>query len=253
MKIGELETHPYADAFPMLSGVEFERFRDDIKATSLLDDKLYLYKGTLLDGRNRLRACIALGIEPTFVHYDGDDPLGFVMSRNFHRRNMNESQRAIVASKLATLPPGRQRKGGKPAGLSTAAAAAALNVGERTVRDAKHVVEHTAPAVVEAIERGDITLATARELAELELAEQPEALQRVLEQSNKRARGAAARAHRDAANDEQPDPQLVLTRMITRGVRALGGSIRKLQQGNLEVALHGQVLGISVQLQERAA
>ncbi len=56
MKIGDLETHPYADACPLLAGVEFpEKSCDDIKKNGLLDSKLYAFKGQLLDGRNRLQ------------------------------------------------------------------------------------------------------------------------------------------------------------------------------------------------------
>lgn len=252
MKIGDLETHPYADAFPLLAGVEFERFRDDIKKNGLLDSKLFLYKGALLDGRNRYRVCIELGIEPELVHYVADDPLGFVVSRNFHRRNMNESQRALVAAKLASLKPGRPKKTGTNAGLSAAAAAAVMNVGEKTVREAKHVLAETTLAVQQAVERGDISLAAARELAELELVEQDAALQRVLEHDTKKARGAAARTQRRVANDEQPDARDVLIRAIRRTVQALGGTIRSLQQGCLEVAIHGQVVGINVTVREAA-
>lgn len=253
MKIGELETHPFADAFPLLAGDEFERFRDDIKSKGLLDRKLFRFDGKLLDGRNRFRVCVELDIEPELVDYNGDDPLGFVLSRNLHRRNLNESQRALIATKLASLKPGRPRKGATNSGLSTAAAAAAMNVGESTVREAKLVVEQTTPEVVQAVERGDISLAAARELAELELVDQPAALQRVLEQDTKKARGAAARAEKTAANDEQPDARQVLVRAITRAVHALGGSVKSLKQGRLEVALHGELLGVNVQPIERAA
>jgi hypothetical protein len=47
---------------------------------------MWLYEGQILDGRNRARACEALGIEPETRVYAGDDPVGFVISRNLHRR-----------------------------------------------------------------------------------------------------------------------------------------------------------------------
>ena len=46
------------------------------------------------------------GITPRCEEYSGDDPLGFVVSHNLHRRHMNESQRGMVGAKLANLPRG---------------------------------------------------------------------------------------------------------------------------------------------------
>jgi hypothetical protein len=44
---------------------------------------------------------------PRIEEYSGDDPLGFVISHNLHRRHMNESQRGMVGAKLANLGKGR--------------------------------------------------------------------------------------------------------------------------------------------------
>ncbi len=125
-----------------------------------------------------------------------------------------------------------------------------MNVGEKTVRDAKQVLAETTLAVQQAVERGDISLAAARKLAELEFVEQDEALKGVLEHDTKKARGAAA--HRRVANDEQPDARDVLIRAIRRTVQALGGTIRSLQHGCLEVAIHGQIVGVDVTVREAA-
>lgn len=52
---------------------------------------------TLTDGRNRHRGCLDTGTEPRFRPYEGDDPLGFVVSANLQRRHLSASQRAVLA------------------------------------------------------------------------------------------------------------------------------------------------------------
>jgi excisionase family DNA binding protein len=60
----------------------------------------------ILDGRNRYRACLAIGINPQAVDFAPDvdgDPLAFVISKNLRRRHMDESMRAMVGARLETL------------------------------------------------------------------------------------------------------------------------------------------------------
>jgi hypothetical protein len=69
-------------------------------------EPIWTYQGKILDGRNRYRACLLKGIEPRFVEFRGADPLGLVISMNLRRRHLDESQRAMPASKIATLRDG---------------------------------------------------------------------------------------------------------------------------------------------------
>mgnify|MGYP000910618129 CR=1 FL=1 len=91
-----LTFHEYADIFPMLSLEELDTLAADIAANGLLEP-ITLYEGKVLDGRNRYVACLNVAVDPRFTQYTGDDPLGFVVSKNLHRRQLTSSQRAVVA------------------------------------------------------------------------------------------------------------------------------------------------------------
>jgi len=55
--------HPLADLLPLIGGVEFDRLVDDIAKHGLLNP-ITLYQDQILEGRNRVRACRAAGVEP---------------------------------------------------------------------------------------------------------------------------------------------------------------------------------------------
>jgi len=110
------EFHEYANIFPLLEGKELEALRVDIEANGQIN-KIILYQGKILDGRNRYAVCEMLGIEPEIIEYPGDDPLGLVLSQNLHRRHLTERQRAMVAAKIANLPVGRNWKDSYSANL----------------------------------------------------------------------------------------------------------------------------------------
>ena len=141
-----MEYHEIANIFPLMEGTELTELSADIKKNGLIDP-IWLYENKILDGRNRYRACQEVGVEPRFQSYPGNDPLQQVISLNLHRRHLNESQRAIVASRLATLSDGQRADYSRSANLPTlsqSAAAKMLNVSERMVRIVK-AIERQAP------------------------------------------------------------------------------------------------------------
>ena len=160
--------HPLAELFPLMEGAAFEELVADIKAHGL-HNPITLYETNILDGRNRERACEEAGVEPFYDSYDGDDPLGFVVSQNVARRHLDDSQRAMIAARVENMPP--HRPAGKDANLHTSRneAARLLSVSVRSVASASAVLDKADPAVVKAVEQGRVTVSCASEIIKLNL------------------------------------------------------------------------------------
>jgi len=155
-----MEAHPIADLFPVMSAGEYKPFLADIRANGQREP-IWTYKGQILDGRNRWRACTELGILPQVREYDGDvDGLpAFVVSLNLHRRHLNESQRALVGAKLANLDNGQRATSAnvRSSVITQPQAAEMLNVSERSIQTAK-AVERDMPELLPRIASGEMTL-----------------------------------------------------------------------------------------------
>jgi len=172
------QIHPAAELFPLMEGEEFEGLVASIKEQGLRESVWVTADGQLLDGRNRVRACHAAGIEPTRRTFSGGDPVAFVMALNMERRHLTVGQRALVALKLVPMyeteaakrqaqAPGKPRgeKASVPADLqeqtwkreSTYQAGTAAKVSGRAVAQAKRVAEN-APDLIPKIESGELAL-----------------------------------------------------------------------------------------------
>lgn len=93
-----LELHPLCTLFPRITGDEFEALKNDIKENGLREP-IIIHDGMILDGGNRYRACIEIGIEPGTMKFGGGNPVSYVISANLHRRHLTPGQQAaIVAS-----------------------------------------------------------------------------------------------------------------------------------------------------------
>jgi site-specific DNA-methyltransferase (adenine-specific) len=92
--MAELKNHPAADAFPMMDAARLDELKADIAANGQREP-ITLCDGMILDGRNRYRACIDLGIEPETREYSGD-PWAFAWSLNGARRDLEATVRALI-------------------------------------------------------------------------------------------------------------------------------------------------------------
>lgn len=165
-----VQWHPYADLFPWIEGPAFDDLKADIAENGVLEPVVF-FEGKILDGRNRYMAARDLGIEYPRVEYRGDDPLGYVVSLNLRRRHLTESQRSMVAAKLAKLPVGANQHTAIAA-PSQEQAAQTLGVSVDSVQRARKVQEVGAPALVAAVETGAVSVSAAAEVAKLPVEEQ---------------------------------------------------------------------------------
>lgn len=170
-----MNIHPVADVFPRMSPAEFGALRDDIKANGQLEP-IWTWRGQVIDGRHRAQACEQLGIGTLSREYEGDEAslVGFVVSLNLHRRHLSESQRAMVAAKLATMQQGARTDIASIDAMSQTQAAELLNVSRPSVQRARTVLDRGAPELVAAIERGEVSVSAAATAATLSAEEQCE-------------------------------------------------------------------------------
>lgn len=194
------EVHPLAELIPAMSDAEFQELRDDIEANGLRQS-ITLYEGKVLDGRHRARACEELGIEPETTNYTGDSPATYVWSLNGVRRNLDASQRSMVAAKM--LGPLEEenrkrmveggRRGGKGSGQkanplpsevpkadsqqSREQAAVLVGASPRSVGRAKRVLDAD-PELAEEVAAGEVKVTAAerkvRESSNGDLATKPD-------------------------------------------------------------------------------
>ena len=179
--------HDYANLFPMLDAAGQDALRADVKQHGIREPVIQ-FEGRILDGRNRYMAARDLGLDFPVAEFDGTsaEALAYVLSTNLHRRHLTESQRAAVAAKLANMTRadagrmGAEAQGKATANLpepqsapvSNAQAAEMLNVSERSVRTAKKVIEHGAPELVAAVEKGEVSVSAAADVSGLPQEEQ---------------------------------------------------------------------------------
>ena len=161
----QYSVHPAAEIFPLMSKLEYAQLKANVTANGLREE-IVTYQGQILDGRHRYRACIESGVEPSLRGYDGDDPVGFVVSLNLRRRHLSPGQRALVAANVATLKRGGDRSKAQNCALTHAQAAKQFGVSERLIDKASALLraearEHAAE-LVQQVRNGNMLLLTIR-------------------------------------------------------------------------------------------
>jgi len=173
-----MEFHEIANLFPMMNPEEFEQLKQDIKNNGLIEP-IVLYEDKILDGRNRWLACGEAGKKPHFDYYKGNQPVSYVISKNLHRRHLNKSQSAMIATNSLPMLEKEARKrqielagtrtynlkelvpeGQK--GESRDKAGELFGVSGRYVSDAQKIKQE-APEYIEPIMQGEMTITQAKQ------------------------------------------------------------------------------------------
>jgi hypothetical protein len=180
----DFKVHPLADLFPMMSPEEFKKLKDDMRRNGQLQPIVLDRTGEiLLDGRNRLKVCRELGIDP-LIEKRGDRPgtaLGFIhcsdgdfiWSQNILRRHLDEDQRAAIAQKWSDTEKEaakeRQRQNLKrgdvkpevldssPRGKTRELLAKKADVSTHKIQQVEMVAKHK-PELLPKIESGEVKL-----------------------------------------------------------------------------------------------
>lgn len=107
--LSQLDSHPIANIWPMMSDEEISALAEDIKEQGLIEP-VWLYEGKILDGRNRAKACTIAGVTVETKTYKGDNPVGFAFSLNEKRRHLSSGARAALAVEAKPLYEAEAKK-----------------------------------------------------------------------------------------------------------------------------------------------
>jgi len=145
---------------------ELKVLAEDISTNGLLEP-IARYEGKILDGRNRVRACIIAGVEPVYYDIDlnGQRPIEYVLSKNLRRRQLTTIQLALLAFDIlpyyteAALKRKRSGRGGMPPEDEPERGKTAERVGEVIGISADTVrrmlaIERSDPEIIELMRRG---------------------------------------------------------------------------------------------------
>lgn len=173
--------HPLSAAFPAMSMLEQMDLASDILAHGLRSP-IVLFDNQVLDGWHRYRACLSSGAAPRFVQFpEGEDPVAFVRSQNYHRRHLDSGQKAVAETRLRSWRPSGRPENPAPGArlqesreLSNKEMAAEAGVSPRTIERAKDVVR---AGLGDAVRDGEVSLKRAAEIAKLPEPERQAAIQ----------------------------------------------------------------------------
>ena len=89
-----LERHPLSVIWGDMPNDQYRELVDSIRESGDLMAEVRTLDDMVLDGWHRYRAALDAGVQPLIVPWSGDDPAGYVIRQNAHRRHLTAGQRA---------------------------------------------------------------------------------------------------------------------------------------------------------------
>jgi ParB-like chromosome segregation protein Spo0J len=163
---------------PPPTAEERHQLEENIKADGCRDP-LVAWNGVLIDGHNRYEICEANGIEFAVVEREFPDREAvkvWIIRNQCGRRNLSDSQRAMLAAQLATLGKGRPTRNAENSVFTQPTAAALFGVSTDLVGFAGKVQSQGIEELKDKVHSGEISVSTAAEIASLPADEQTEVL-----------------------------------------------------------------------------
>ena len=210
-----------------------------------------VWRGEIIDGVHRLKACFELGMDPTFVHLPDDaNPLQFLRTESFPSRDMDENDRARAAHKLSQWsprgrPPAARENSEKFPIITQEEAANQFRVSVKSVSTVGRVLSEDGPAVPalrEAADQRRIKFSDAARVLDKPAEVQERAVALVLEGQTRTVKRAAERVEREvveAAEAEALAEILAqpLDETVTLHVAQVADMLRLVPEGSVDAII----------------
>ena len=198
-------------AFPPLIPARYARLLASIRARRLRRP-IVVWRGQVIDGLHRLKACLEAGVEPRYeVLDDAEDPFEYLGDENVPFRNMDQNEKAQTAYLMSQYSaPGRPRtpeeNSANLRNITQGEAAKLIGVSTRLVSDVSRVLSETSPAVPalrEAVKGWRVRCSDAARIADRPPEVQNRAVDLVVRGEAKTIQGAVRRVEQETARAEE--------------------------------------------------
>ena len=208
--------NPLAKAFPPLDPAQFEHLLASIRERGLRRP-IAVWRGEIIDGVHRLKACIDAGVEPRYEFLDDDeDPYEYLADVNIPRRGMTQNEKALTAHLMSQYStPGRPRSSDENSAnvrsISQGKAAKLVGVSPRLVSYASRVLSSgskATPMVQDAVLGWKVKCSDAARVVDLPPEVQNRAMDLVDRGEIKTVKSAVQRVEQELALSEEEAARL---------------------------------------------